>query len=146
MYSLALASCVNISTPLSETDTVSPVNKKPRFNFPRELRLRGQSAFKHVHDAKVRRESGPLLVYARPNSLEESRIGLAIGRAVGGAVRRNRIKRRLREAFRQNRHEWPMGYDWMVVVRPHKPVEIAEYARRLQELTSQLDDVWKKRT
>ena len=115
------------------------------FSFQRELRLRGQSAFKHVHDAKVRRESGPLLVYARPNTLEFSRIGLALGRAVGGAIRRNRIKRRLREAFRLNRHQWPTGYDWMVVVRPHEPMDIEQYAHRLQELTSQLDDVWKKR-
>ena len=132
--------------PLSGTDQVSTTNDTPSFRFQRELRLRGKSAFKHVHEAKVRRETGPLLVYARPNTLEFSRIGLAVGRSVGGAIRRNRIKRRLREAFRLNRHEWPTGYDWMVVVRKHEPVEIMKYAQWLQELTSQLDDAWKKRT
>jgi len=114
-------------------------------SFRRELRLRGRSAFKHVHEARVRRESGPLLVYARPNTLDFSRIGLAIGRAVGGAVDRNRIKRRLREAFRLNRHDWPVGFDWMVVVRPHEPATIERYADLLNELTTILDREWKSR-
>ena len=114
-------------------------------SFRRELRLRGRSAFKHVHEARVRRESGPLLVYARPNALAFSRIGLAISRAVGNAVRRNRIKRRLREAFRYHRHNWPSGFDWMVVVRPHEPATVERYADLLNELTTRLDMEWKTR-
>lgn len=40
-----------------------------------------------------------------PNSLATCRLGLTVTRKAGGAVVRNRIKRRLREAFRRNRHE-----------------------------------------
>ena len=94
----------------------------------------------------MRRESGPLLVYALPNELSHSRIGLSLGRRIGNAVRRNRIKRLLRESFRLNRMEWPDGYDWLVVVRPHAPLELEGYASHLAQVTSKLDDAWRKKT
>jgi len=44
------------------------------------------------------------------------RIGIVVGRRFGRAVRRNRFKRLVREAFRLRQAEWPDGFD--VVVRP----------------------------
>ncbi len=118
---------------------------KRSFGFGRALRLRGQTAFKKVHQGRLRRESGVLLVYAIPNERSFSRIGLAVNRRVGNAIRRNQIKRRIREAFRIHRHDWPLGYDWMVVVRPHQPHSIESYADTLQEITRRLDDACRRR-
>lgn len=113
--------------------------------FGREWRVRGRSHFATIHAAKVRRESGPLLVYALPNDVGHLRIGLSVGRRVGNAVRRNHVKRRLREAFRGHRHDWPGGYDLLVVVRPHDPLKPVEYATHLGTAVSKLDHAWRKR-
>ena len=86
-------------------------------SFGPKWRVRSRRDFAAIHAAKVR-ASRPLLVYAIPNTLGHLRIGLSVARRVGNAVARNRVKRRLREAFRLNRHGGP-GYDLLVVVRPH---------------------------
>jgi len=47
-----------------------------------------------------------------------ARLGLTVPRAIGKAVVRNRIKRRLREAFRRHREEF--GSQWDIVINPRK--------------------------
>ena len=120
-------------------------DSQPDQRFDRAFRLRGRRRFTEVYDAKMRRESGPLLVYALPNDLPHSRIGLSLGRRIGNAVRRNRIKRLLRESFRMDRGNWPDGYDWLVVVRPHEPLDREGYSGHLATVTSKLDNAWRKR-
>jgi ribonuclease P protein component len=56
--------------------------------------------------------------FAREDDGEEPRLGLAVPKAVGTAVVRNRMKRRLREAFRARLPELPQGQDYVLVVRP----------------------------
>jgi len=58
-----------------------------------------------------------VIVYAIANELAVTRLGLSVGRKHGGAVRRNRIKRLLREAFRLERPTLPIGLDLVVVPR-----------------------------
>ncbi len=48
----------------------------------------------------------------------EPRLGLAVPKAVGPAVVRNKMKRRLREAFRARLGELPRNQDYVLVVRP----------------------------
>ena len=115
-------------------------------NFRRAMRLSGTKAFGAVFDAKMRKHAGPLSVLTRPNELGFNRLGLSVSRKVGHAVRRNRIKRRLREAFRTQQHELPQGYDIVVVVRPHDPLRgMAEYARGLREAVEAGHRGWQKR-
>ena len=117
-----------------------------RFTFTAEDRLKGRTAFSAVHGGRTRRESGPLLVYALPNGLERLRLGLSVGRRCGNAVRRNRLKRLLRETFRLNRGSWPVGYDLLVVARPHEELSLAEYATHLESAIRRLDETWRKRS
>ena len=114
-------------------------------SFGPAWRVRGRTRFAEIHAAKVRRESGPLLVYALPNEVGHLRIGLSVGRRVGNAVRRNLVKRRLREAFRLHRAAWPGEYDLLVVVRPHEPTAPDAYAGHLGAAVRRLDQAWRKR-
>jgi len=48
----------------------------------------------------------------------EPRLGLAVPRSVGSAVQRNRVKRMLRETWRELLAEVPPGHDYVLVARP----------------------------
>lgn len=60
-----------------------------------------------------------LVVYAfaRPGD-GPARLGLSVGRRVGGAVQRNRVKRVLREEFARLREDLSPGMDYVVIARP----------------------------
>ena len=62
-----------------------------------------------------------LVLYARPNRLEQNRVGITTGKKLGHAVVRNRARRRLREVYRLNEALFKPGYDIVVVAR-HKCV------------------------
>jgi len=60
-----------------------------------------------------------LVVYSFPRtSGEEPRLGISVGRKVGGAVARNQVKRMLRDAFWACGDSLPDGYDFVIVARP----------------------------
>lgn len=117
-----------------------------RFTFPRSHRLRKREDFKAVYETKVRESRGPLTVYARPNGLPHSRMGISTSRKVGIAARRNRIRRLLRESFRQLQHELPRGYDLLVIVRAHDPLMLAEYQKLIPAILSKLDERWQRKS
>ena len=83
----------------------------------RRLRLRRTSDVRRVYD-QGRSWAHPFLVLvARPNGLDFSRVGVTASRKVGGAVARNRAKRLLREAARRLYPQWESGWDVMLVAR-----------------------------
>lgn len=128
-----------------------------RFTFPRTARLTHAREFDAVYGARLRKSLGPLTMYARPSETGRVRLGLAVGRRVGNAVERNRIKRLLREAFRLSRQEFlavlrpaeqeaaaatgaapgtvaNLGYDIVIGVHAHEPLALPEYQRALVQL------------
>jgi ribonuclease P protein component len=114
------------------------LDKPRRHTFPKSHRLGGRYEFSAVFEHKTRESRGPLTLYAKPNDRGHCRLGISISRKVGTAVRRNRIKRLLRESFRLMQHDLPRGYDLVIVVRPHAPLMLAEYQRLLCTLAIKL--------
>ena len=113
-----------------------------RHTLPKSRHLRLPSEFSAVYEARVRESRGPLTVYALPNELGHPRLGMSVNRKVGTAVRRNRIRRLIRESFRLLQHDLPQGYDLVVVVRPHEPLILAEYQKMLSALVVKLHRTW----
>jgi len=84
--------------------------------FPKSSRILKRADFRRVYDEGQRRNGPTFAVFHRPNGLAETRLGITVPTRVGGAVVRNRIKRRLREVFRLIRHKFPPGWD--IVMNP----------------------------
>ena len=85
-------------------------------SFPPEKRLRKRSDFAQVY-SRGRQWSHPAIrLRVLPNHGCPSRFGFAVGKHVGKAVVRNRLKRRLREVVRQAAIR--PGYDVVVTGRP----------------------------
>lgn len=105
----------------------------PSYTFPPSRRLGGRLAFRRVFDEGVKASTGPLTLYLVANDLGHPRSGMTVPRRVGNAVRRNHIKRMLREGFRHLQHDLPAA-DIVVVVRPHEALGRLEYQDLLQSL------------
>jgi ribonuclease P protein component len=75
-----------------------------KLGFPRQSRLLRERDFKRVYESGERLSCYPLRFRVLRRADGGSRLGLSVGQKVGDAVRRNRWKRAIREAFRLNRH------------------------------------------
>lgn len=61
--------------------------------------------------------NGYLVLYARKNHIGHNRVGITVGKKLGHAVVRNRVRRRLREVYRLNESRFAPGWDIVVVAR-----------------------------
>ena len=117
-------------------------------------RLSRSAEFERVYRQGRSKGNRYLVLYAFPRAEDASageadagpRLGLSVGRRVGGAVERNRVKRVLREAFWAESERLPDTSDYVVVARP----DARELAERegtngmrvaLAELVAQLGGV-----
>lgn len=116
-----------------------------RFKYTRAHRLSGDKDFQAVFNNKLRKNAGPLAVLALPNNMPHHRFGMTVPRRVGNAVKRHKIKRLLREAFRLNQAGWPGCYDLVVIVYPHDVLTLEEYVKHLTKAVDQLHAVAVKR-
>jgi len=100
--------------------------------FPRRSRLVRRGDFDRVYQAGKRLTSSHFTVFVRSNELALNRFGFSIKKALGGAVVRNRIRRRLREMVRCHQQEIPAGWD--IVIHPKSSVAKAPFAALADDL------------
>ncbi len=86
----------------------------------RRGRLSRSADFERVYRQGRSRANRYLVLYTFPRRQngDQPRLGVSVGRKVGGAVERNRVKRLLREAFFATAPELPPGHDFVLVARP----------------------------
>ena len=85
--------------------------------FPRDERIRRRGDFLRISREGAKYQTLHFRVAVRPNALPHSRLGITVGRRIGSAVERNRLKRRVREFFRQNKESLPKSSDLVVTAR-----------------------------
>ena len=73
--------------------------------------------FKRLYSKGKSAASPCVVVYCRRNGRSENRLGISVSTKLGGAVARNRIKRRFKEIYRLNESELAIGYDIVIVAR-----------------------------
>jgi ribonuclease P protein component len=115
--------------------------------FPRTARLLRHADFERVYKQGRRHFSVSMTVFYWPRPLENAasekaasgpaardglRIGFTVGRALGGAVQRNRMKRRLREAVRMSLPKDGVAAD--VVINPKKSLLRADFSGVVREV------------
>ncbi|HET9698821.1 MAG TPA: ribonuclease P protein component [Terriglobales bacterium] len=121
------------------------VSKEPRrgLRFPRTAKLLKHSDFQRVYKSGKRHFSGLMTVFylPRPDAAAGPRIGITVSRALGGAVERNRIKRRMREAVRLHLAGITSSMD--VVFNPKKIVATAQFVPLKEEVARAFDVIEK---
>ena len=89
-------------------------------------RAAGSSTASTARGARTR--AGTSILYAFPRGAGDDgpRLGISVGRKVGGAVERNRVKRALRESFWEQADPLPETHDFVIVARPEAAKLTAE--------------------
>ena len=130
---------MTVSVPEASNQGVEP--GKSKAGFPRSLRLLRHADFDRVYKQGRRHFSASMTVFYLERKPSESarvtagsglRVGFTVGRALGGAVQRNLMKRRLREAVRLTRPVAGQRVD--VVINPKKAVLTTDFNLLLNEV------------
>lgn len=93
-----------------------PAQGKGR-HFPRALRMLRRQDFLAAREHGRKFHTSHFLVFIFTREDRATRLGITVSRKVGGAVVRNRVKRRVREFFRLYRGRLPVGIDLSVVAK-----------------------------
>jgi ribonuclease P protein component len=109
------------------------------------MRVSGRSVFAALRAATVRAVTERFIAHALPNECGNHRLGLAVSRRIGSAVKRHRVKRLLREAFRLSQHELPGSYDLLITVRPHEEAPLHAYQQALAGAVNEVHAKWRKK-
>jgi ribonuclease P protein component len=129
---------------------VQPAQPGGGASFPRAARLLKHADFERVYKQGRRHFSSHMTVFylrqaegiGNSNNNNEARIGFTVGRVLGGAVQRNRIKRRMRNAVRQRRALLQGSVD--IVINPKKSVLKVEFPILLDEVTRAFEMIARK--
>jgi ribonuclease P protein component len=117
-------------------DGVKEDSGGPDQRFPRQCHIRLRDDFAQIYAVRRYAADKRLTVYVRENNLPFVRLGLSISKKAGGAVVRNQIKRRLREAFRRHKADLPVGFDLLCVVRAGPAAKLDDYVDSLCRLAT----------
>ena len=87
-------------------------------NLPRVERLCSRKRIGRLFEVGSRGATGKVAVRVLANGKGVNRIAAIAGKGLGIAVRRNRMRRRIRAAYRQSKDRLPQGWDVAIIARP----------------------------
>ena len=86
--------------------------------FPKNARLRKRPEFIHLSRSGRKQHTANFVVITRETDRSEARLGITVSSKVGNAVVRNRVKRLLRECFRQWKYQIVPPQDILLIAKP----------------------------
>jgi len=92
-------------------------SKRQDYKLSREQRLTSSKLLKETFEQGHSIAGRLMVMWLREGNDASLRLGVAVGRSIGGAVQRNRAKRRLKEVFRLNRSRLHGKYDIVLMAR-----------------------------
>jgi len=131
-----------MSAPSDRPRPTSSPASPPARRFPKSSRLLNRSDFRRAYDQGFRYTSRLFAAFcldcsSMPARPPGPRVGFTVPRAIGKAVKRNRIRRRMREAIRL---DLPlMGPQWDVVLNPRRGVLDAPFDEIRNEVRKLID-------
>jgi ribonuclease P protein component len=124
---------LQVLSPLHARQDVNHCQKQHRQKFPRSSRLLKHADFQSVYKTGRKYFAGNITAFYRlRNDDQGPRIGFTVGKVLGGAVERNRIRRRLRAAVQRRLATLSLPLD--IVLHPRKSVQRIEFVRLEAEL------------
>ena len=115
-----------------EPQTIAPAAREVRATLA-DARLRKHADFQRVYTQGRKRRSASMSWFLAPQSEAAGpRVGLTVGKVLGKAHERNRIKRRLRDVLRRHVELLPTGYD--LILHPHRTVLSMEFTKLEAEI------------
>jgi ribonuclease P protein component len=94
--------------------------------FTKDDRVRRRSEFLRIQRQGRKVATRSFLLFLRKNGLGRARLGVTVSKRVGNAVRRNRLKRLVREVYRRHRGAFPGDADLVVVAKKTATVDSYE--------------------
>ena len=105
------------------------------------MRVRKRKDYQLAYQEGKKYHTKNFIIFIRKNNLDLPRLGITVARKYGKAVKRNRIKRLLREFFRLNKKLFKTGYDYVIVVKRNCNVKnYWEVKEELEEFLNRLED------
>ena len=118
-----------VSNAISGTQNSSPRN----FSYPRTARIRKRPEILKLQESGRKAYSKHFLLIVSENAHDTSRLAITVTRKVDKrAVKRNQLKRRVREIFRLNRHRFRQNFDILIIARKNAcQISYAEITREV---------------
>jgi ribonuclease P protein component len=117
----------------------SLADDRPSFKILNSQRVRSSRDVARIYEEKQRAGDEHLLVFGLRNDLGLTRFGLSVSKKHGNSVKRARLKRLLREAFRLSQHDLPAGLDLVMIPRQNSGGTLADYRESLVRAAHKLD-------
>lgn len=134
----ALGSRWSLESTTCATFNKSLFRRMNDYRFPRQYRIRLNKDFDRVFQQRVTAANHSVVVHGCATGLPYPRLGISVPRKIRGAVRRNRWKRLVREAFRLSRTELPPGVDLVVVPRVGVEPKLQDIRQSLLDLSGRI--------